>query len=168
MTLSQQAVAIARGELGVVEVGGNNHGPRVEEYQRYVGLHPGDAWCAAFVYWVFEQASRKLGLVNPVPRVGAALRVWRLAEPYCRDSNPSVGAVYVLDHGDGLGHVGIVTALDDVTPIEISGNTFASRGGRAGNSVAEHRGTPEVTHGGALLGYLQFDRAAQDPRGALA
>jgi uncharacterized protein (TIGR02594 family) len=164
MTLTEAAIEVARAELGVCEVGGDNQGPRVEEYQRSVGLHPGDAWCCAFLHFVFEQAARRLGLVNPVPRVGAALRAWKLTEPVCRISNPIPGAVYVLDHGEGLGHIGIVTAVDaDGTPTEISGNTFASKGGRAGNCVAEHHGTPEVTHGGTLLPYLNFDLAARHP-----
>jgi hypothetical protein len=47
--------------------------------------------------------------------------------------------------------------------IEISGNTYASTGGRAGNCVARHVGTPEVTHGGTLIGYLDYDAAAQAP-----
>lgn len=164
-SLSQLAVEIARAELGVHEEGGNNRGPRVEEYLRAVGLEPGNAWCAAFVFYVFREASKRAGLVNPCPRVGAAIRLWKLTEPICRDSTPTVGAIYVLDHGGGLGHAGIVTALDDTTPIELSGNTFATRGGRAGNCVAEHRGAPNVTHGGVLLGYLQLDRAAQPPPG---
>lgn len=47
-------------ELGVREKTGNNDGPKVEEYLRYVGLQKGDPWCAAFVCWVFDQA----GVVN--------------------------------------------------------------------------------------------------------
>lgn len=41
--------------------------------------------------------------------------------------------------------------------LEVSGNTFAKRGSREGNAWGCHRGTPEVIHGGVLLGYLDLD-----------
>lgn len=51
-------VEIALKEVGVREVPINsNRGPRVEDFQKYVGAWlVGGAWCAAFVSWVFGQA----------------------------------------------------------------------------------------------------------------
>jgi hypothetical protein len=165
VSLSLEAVEVARSFLGTRETG-QNTGPDVDLFLGSVGLHPGQPWCAAFVHYVFMVAAARLGLRNPCPSTGAALSLWRRAEPYCQiDSNPKPGYVYVLDHGGGQGHTGIIESVDaDLVPTEISGNTFAdARGGREGNCVARHVGTPEVTHGGSLLGYLALDLAAQSP-----
>lgn len=50
-------IAIAQAEVGVREVGGNNCGVRIREYQRASDLRPlGDwPWCAAFVSWVIRE-----------------------------------------------------------------------------------------------------------------
>jgi len=50
-------LAIAQAEVGVREVGGNNCGARVRDYQRATELRPlGDwPWCAAFVSWVIRE-----------------------------------------------------------------------------------------------------------------
>ncbi len=165
-SLQRSALTIAQGYIGVRE-NGNNTGPEVDELLRAVGLAPGNPWCAAAVFTWFAKAAGILGLVNPCPRTGSSLRIWTLAEPMCRDSNPSVGAVYVLKHSEHTGHVGIIESVnDDGTISEISGNTFADKGGRAGNCVARHTGrSPEAIHGGELQGFLVFDRAAQPPPG---
>lgn len=168
MTLSELAVDMAALAVGVREVT-RNSGPEIDEWLRMVGQPPGQPWCAAFVFAVFAKAAGKLGLWNPVPRTASSQRMWRHAEPICRDSNPKPGYVYVLRHSETTGHVGIVEDVDANGVItEISGNTFTAGGGRAGDSVARHRGQPEVTHGGVLLGYLDFDRAAQPPPGFVA
>lgn len=52
---------IASAELGVREATGQNDGPRVEEYLRYVNLGSHHEWCAAFVSWCYGQA----GLAEP-------------------------------------------------------------------------------------------------------
>ena len=54
---NQNLVDIALKEVGVREVPINsNRGPRVEEFQKYVGgWLVGAAWCAAFVSWCFGQ-----------------------------------------------------------------------------------------------------------------
>ena len=50
-------VPIALAEVGTREVGGNNQGPRVVEYQKATWLEPAAwPWCAAFVCWVLQQA----------------------------------------------------------------------------------------------------------------
>lgn len=167
-SLTEAAIEIAQSQLHVREQGPlPNRGPEVDDYLRSVGIDPKTgsfSWCAAFAHWCFEHAAVNLGQRNPFPKTGGALHVWQLAEPICRDTNPRPGLVYVLDHGRGQGHVGIVIGVaPDGTPSEISGNTFDVGGGREGNAVAFHVGTPEKTHGGELLGYLDFDRAAQAP-----
>lgn len=167
MTLSQLVVQLAVADIGVHEEGGNNRGPRVDQYLASVGLDPGYAWCAAFVYFCFRAAAQQLGLVNPVPKTGGVLHMGKMTEPICRAVNPAPGYVYILDHGGGVGHAGIIeTVNDDGTITEISGNTNA-QGSREGNAVARHTGTsPEAIHGGTLLYYLNYDLAAQPP-GAL-
>ena len=37
--------------VGITELTGNNDGPEVEMFQKSVGLHKGNSWCAAFVYY---------------------------------------------------------------------------------------------------------------------
>jgi hypothetical protein len=162
LTLSEEALFIASAEVGTREVGGNNMGAQVERYLASVGLAPGNPWCAAFLFYVFKMAAARLGLVNPCPKTGSTLRMWALADQICRDSNPSVGAVYVLKHSETTGHAGVVEKIAaDGTITEISGNTNRE-GSREGDSVWRHSGpTPEVIHGGELLGYIQLDRALQ-------
>ena len=126
-TLSQVAVEIAVSKLGVHEIGGNNRGPEVATFLAAVGLPPGYSWCMAFVFWVLREAARRLQLVNPCPRTAKAVKLWEFADAVCRDSNPSVGALYVLDHGPpgnvltewqcdwygDDGHVGFVAFIND-------------------------------------------------------
>lgn len=163
MSLSEVALALASADVGQRELGGNNRGPYVEACLAKVGLPAGEPWCAAALFTWFDRAAAQLGLTNPVPKTGSTLRLWALAEPYCRDSMPSVGAVYVIRHSPTTGHVGIIEACGDGGVTEISGNTNRE-GSREGDSVWRHSGTsPEVIHGGELLGYLAFDRAAQPP-----
>lgn len=162
MILSATALDIARQCIGIREEGPPNSGPEVDAYLASVGLAPGYPWCAAWLHWVFRRAAKTCGLVNPFPRTASSLKVWTFAEPVCRDSNPAAGYVYVLKHSETTGHVGIVERIDADGITEISGNTNEA-GSREGNAVARHKGQPEVVHGGELLGYLNFDLAAQAP-----
>ena len=62
-------VKIAQREVGVREVGGNNCGVRVRDYQRATDLRPLGAWpwCAAFTGWVIRE------WLNTYPQVRRAL-----------------------------------------------------------------------------------------------
>lgn len=163
-SLAETALAVAVSYIGVTEVGGNNRGPQVDQFLASVGLSPGYAWCASFVFFCFKQAAQQLSLVNPCPRTAGAIKLWTLTEPICRTTTPTSGCIYVLNHGKGQGHAGIIeTVADDGTISEISGNTNAA-GSREGNAVARHTGaSPQAIHGGTLLGYLNLDLAAQAP-----
>ena len=103
--LTATVLDIARRSIGVHEQGGNNRGPQIDEYLASVGLEPGYPWCAAAQFYWFRQAAQRIGFENPFPRTASSLHVWTLSEPICRDSNPTVGAVYVLRHSPTTGHV---------------------------------------------------------------
>ena len=63
--LVESLVEIAVGEVGVREKGGNNKGPRVQEYQAATSI-PGTGWpwCAAFICWCVREAVRVAGPVT--------------------------------------------------------------------------------------------------------
>lgn len=149
--LRQAVLTVARGQLGVREHGGRNRGPEVEAFQAAAGARPGDAWCASFVVWTFEQAAIKLGIKSPVPRTPGVRKLWDRSKPYQRLSDPRPGDVFVSFHDHGLGHCGIVEAVsgDDLKTIE--GNTNPG-GSREGDGVYQRvRGRHEIQ------GFLSFD-----------
>ena len=56
MSLRRKLTNIATGEIGVREVGGNNRGPKIVDYQSATWLKPAPwPWCAAFVCWIIQQ-----------------------------------------------------------------------------------------------------------------
>lgn len=132
-------VEIARGEVGVREVG-NNSGARVREYQSATWLTPGPwAWCAAFVCWCFRQAASRVPLEIARPQTAGAwdFENWAIKEGV-KLIKPAPGAIQA---GDILvyeiSHIGIASAdspsgRSDVETIE--GNTDAG-GGREGDGV---------------------------------
>lgn len=125
---------IAAKEIGVHEMGGNNRGARVEEYQRAAGGRPGEPWCAAFVSWAFIKATEAMGVPNPMaPRLGA-LSVWTHAPEACRSKTPTIGSIFVIDHGAGKGHVGLVESVTSDHVVTVEGNTNGD-GGREGDGV---------------------------------
>lgn len=163
MTFNQRMLGAALGEIGVRETS-RNSGPRVDEYLSSVGLGPGYAWCAAFVHWCAAQA-RPAGGDNPCPRTAGALKLWDMVPPRCIDVSPESGRVFVLDHGHGLGHVGIVEeVVGDGTIVTVEGNTNGE-GSREGDRVARHRWAPALGGRGTLRGYIDLGRLIDGPPG---
>ena len=147
--LLAKAITKAAGEIGVLEVPlGSNRGPRVDQYLRSVGLDPAEhsfPWCAAFVYWCFDQAATALSARNPVVKTAGVLEHWneagakgihRLSTVECTD-NPSLvqpGLIFVLTTGSGRGHTGLVEEVRGVFLTTVEGNTNAG-GSREGIGV---------------------------------
>ena len=52
-------VYVYRSQIGVKELTGNNDGEQIWEYQKAGGIKKGQAWCAAYVAWCFQQANIK-------------------------------------------------------------------------------------------------------------
>lgn len=126
MTTKWMNVAIE--EIGVEEIPGPKHSPRVLEYHKAVGLKATDdetPWCAAFTGWVYKQA----GIVVPQPiwARGAAARTW-LGFGKKLDK-PIPGALMVLRRGSPTsGHTTFFVE-------DIDGVRFKGLGGNQSNKV---------------------------------
>ena len=144
--LAGAVLQAAAGEIGVRESGGPNRGPRVDEYLRNVGLDPtrnSYSWCASFVYFCFTRAAVNRGIANPCVKTAGVLNHWAKAPAWSRISADDVasapevirpGAIFIVDHGQGHGHTGLVERVSPGVLHTIEGNTNAS-GGREGDGV---------------------------------
>lgn len=120
--LAEQVLLTAAYEVGVVESGGNDLGPRIQEYQASVNLPPGTPWCAAFVHWCLKQ--RNIA-VEPATGDTWEIRSWALDHKIL-DSIPQRGDIFLLLGSDGMPmHTGFVCGSnDDGTFRSIEGNTY--------------------------------------------
>lgn len=157
MTLGQLALKYAIGELGKTEIPlGSNWGPHVKKYLKSVGIDFPAAWCAALVYWSFEQAAKERGVKNPVPRNGGVLNMWRLAAMKNRISvmeEPRRGDVMIMDFGKGLGHMCFVEKFDPTFNYTVDGNSNDS-GSREGIEVCRKQRPRKDKK---ILGYLRYE-----------
>src|SRR5687767_8447454 len=75
--LLEDAVNEALSQLGVMEQpAGSNSGPQVNKYLASVGLDPGFFWCAAYIFWCFDEAAKKAGRSNPLVKTGGVMKHW--------------------------------------------------------------------------------------------
>jgi hypothetical protein len=133
--LAAAVLGVAGKEVGVMEDPlGSNSGPRVNQYLASVGDKGGLPWCAAFVYWCFQEASAAVKIANPATRTAGALDVWdeagtrgirrvAAAEATERPGLVQPGMVFVIATGGGHGHVGLVERVAGVVLTTIEGNT---------------------------------------------
>jgi len=143
--LLAKALEIAESQNGVLEdPPGSNRGPEVEKYLASAGCVPGDPWCASFVFWCFSEASKSLNIKNPLIRTGSCIDHWNrtTGKKISRQNainNFSLihpGCIFIIDHGGGKGHTGIVKSVSPGYIQTIEGNTNIS-GSREGLGVAE-------------------------------
>jgi peptidoglycan hydrolase-like protein with peptidoglycan-binding domain len=74
VTILIEVLKVAVSQVGVMEVPpGSNKGPEVNAYLASTGLDPGYFWCAAFVYWCFNEASKNIGFTNPLYKTAVCL-----------------------------------------------------------------------------------------------
>ena len=172
--LTQAVIDYATTQIGVLEDPlGSNRGPIVDQYQRAVDLilkpgKPGYYWCAAFTYFCYQQAANQLGLsCNPHIKTAGVLDHWnkiknkpgisRISRIQAT-ADPSLilpGAIFIIDHGSGLGHTGIVTEINQGHLVTIEGNTNA---GGSSNGIGvfkrNSRKISEITRG--FIDYSSF------------
>jgi hypothetical protein len=157
--LMKAAIAIARTQNGVRERPRNsNRGRDVEKYLRSVNCPPGNAWCAAFVFWCVKQASEETGVPNPCARSAGALVQWNRAgekrlervSAKAAKEDPALivpGMVFVIDSGKGLGHTGFVTSVRGAMLDTIEGNTGATKTREGGGVYTLMRKVGEINKG---------------------
>lgn len=151
--LAQKVIAIAKAEVGTMEDPlGSNRGPRVDQYLTAAGLDPASGsfpWCAAFVYWCFDQAATSLGVANPATKTAGVHHLWDAAgdrgiprvlaaEAADTPSKVQPGMVFVLSESSNTGHVGLVESVNGVLLTTIEGNTN-DNGSREGIGVFERK-----------------------------
>ncbi|MBD0295225.1 MAG: CHAP domain-containing protein [Flavisolibacter sp.] len=138
--LLKETLKVARSQVGIMEVPPNsNRGPEVDSYLKCVNCPPGSYWCAAFVYWCFNEAAKKLERANPLYKTAGCLEHWNRSKAKkiaARDAvnNPSLvkpGQIFIMDHGGGFGHTGIVEKVEGgfIYTIEGNSNPSGSRNG---------------------------------------
>ncbi len=150
MNIREEALKQAAKNVGVRETA-RNSGPEVDAFLAAVGLDPGHAWCAAFVYSCFRWAAASLRIDNPCPRTAGALRLWEKTPSIWKFDEPMAGDVFVIDHGHGLGHVGFVEVVNGEVLGTVEGNTNGG-GSREGDGV--YRRTRRRAE--ANMGFLRF------------
>lgn len=153
------AIAAAEEAKQVREVPRNsNRGPEVDRYLERVGVDPGLSWCCAFVYWCFDEAARSLGVPNPMVKTAGCLDHWNRApgrgaarimasQAVCNPDLVRSGMVFIMDHGGGLGHTGLVEKVEGGLITTIEGNTDASRTREGGGVYRLTRKLVEINKG---------------------
>ena len=138
--LFTQVLQTAAGELGIMEIPrGSNSGPRINQYLASVNLGPGFFWCAAFVYWCFNESYKNLNRNNPVFKTAGCMHHWNktTVKKITKDeavNNPGLikpAHIFIINHGGGKGHTGIVERVQggSIYTIEGNSNTDGSRNG---------------------------------------
>lgn len=145
--LSLKGLGVAITQLGQHENPlGSNWGEPVKTYLHSVGIDFPASWCAAFVYWCYNQT----GLPNPLVKTGGVLRHWGEANKALRVTDPEPGDIFIMDFGKGLGHTGIVEKVDATFVYTIEGNSNDS-GSREGIEVTRKQ-RPKTK----IKGYLRY------------
>lgn len=115
---------IAKAEIGVREIPGEQDNPRIVEYQQATSLRATDdetPWCASFVNWCLQQA----GIAGTNSAAARSFLQWGREIP-----QPVEGCIVVLKRGNSSwqGHVGFyVGAIGDRVNLV---------GGNQGNAVS--------------------------------
>ncbi|WP_083745117.1 CHAP domain-containing protein [Variovorax sp. KK3] len=136
----------------------SNRGPDVEKYLARVGVPAGLPWCCAFVYYCFDEAAKQLGRANPMVRTAGCLDHWNRAVakgatriPAARaTADPTLlrpGMIFIMDHGKGTGHTGLIESVSAGILATIEGNTDASKTREGGGVYRLARKVGEINKG---------------------
>ena len=136
----------------------SNRGPSVEGYLSRVGTPPGNPWCCAFVYWCFDEAAKAMGCQNPMVKTAACLDHWNRSTATRAKRIPAsqatgdpglvkAGMVFIVDHGGGRGHTGLVEKVAGGLITTIEGNTDASKTREGGGVYRLVRKICEINKG---------------------
>jgi hypothetical protein len=153
--MKQRLVDIALKEVGTLEAGGNNCGPRIREYQSASWLAAGPwPWCAAFCCWILRRWLRDTAVQEALGLSPAAVESWR-----CKDASAFGWEGWAKKHGLAVlpetakaapgdfvifdfSHIGIVVAPrsgDYIETVEGNTNGRGDRDSESGDGVWRKR-----------------------------
>ena len=133
--LLTDTIKIAQSQIGVMEdPPGSNRGAKVEAYQDSVGIGAGTFWCAAFIYWCFQQACENAGRRNTVLKTGHCMTHWNrtpgkkiaAADAVNKPSLIKPGHIFIINTGGANGHTGLIEKVEGGFIHTIEGNTNPS------------------------------------------
>ena len=153
----------------------SNKGPEVEAYLKSTGLGGGHPWCMAFVYYIFNELSKKLGTTNPLPKTAGVMSHWNKAgsgekiqiADIRKDPNlMKPGQIFIMKFGGNKGHTGIIIDVDPAkkTFSTMEGNTNDQRS-REGDRVGVN--TRKMSDR-ALVGVVDYFKKTRTPEFAAA
>ena len=132
-----RVISIASGEIGYLEKSSNSQlddktaNAGSNNYTKYwrdvYPAYQGQAWCAAFVSWIFMKAfdqATAAALIKHWPYVYCPT----LAGLFTQYANPEVGDIVIFYRGGTFAHTGIVTAVNGDKFTTIEGNTSGASG----------------------------------------
>lgn len=122
------ALEIAKGEIGVREIGNTNTGKRVQEYQASTTLDgTGWSWCSAFCCWCVKQAAIKHGQNSKtfwLPSASCDYMLYWARKNNILYNSPQVGdAFLVMATQNDATHIGLVRGVGNDTFTTVEGNT---------------------------------------------
>jgi hypothetical protein len=133
--LLKHTISVAQSQIGTMEdPPGSNKGQKVNAYLASVNCPPGSFWCAAFVYWCFNDASTSLEQQNPVFKTGGCLMHWNSTKGKkitAKEAKSALdlikpGQIFIIDHGNGFGHTGLIEKVNGGFISTIEGNSNPS------------------------------------------
>jgi surface antigen len=145
MNQREQIAKTAQAELGLIE------GPK-DNQTKYQKIN--QAWCGAFVNWVFKQVGVKIPNCTSTAAGAAAFKkAWQDAESATPEIGDCVFFDFPNDGIDRISHIGIVVKVNnDGTVTTIEGNTSPDKKGdqRNGGQVCEKVRAYKVKNRGKL------------------
>lgn len=137
--LARKTAEIANRDVGVREQPpGSNDGPRIREYLATCGLGPGHPYCSCAVCTWVREAGTELQVVIRMAISASALHLLAnngaLAFEPETITDQDIPCVFVIDHGGGKGHTGLIVGRSGdgtglVQTIEANTNPAGSREG---------------------------------------
>lgn len=158
--LLKGALNVAISQIGVMEdPPGSNRGKKVNEYLASVGLGGGNFWCAAFIYWCYQQASQNDARKNPLVKTGHCMTHWNTTTAkkiLATDAvnKPSLirpGQIFIINTGGTHGHTGIIQSVEGGFIHTIEGN---SNPAGSSNGIGVFNNTRKI--GKINRGFLEY------------
>jgi hypothetical protein len=110
------------------------------------------------VYWCFDEVALQMPRNNPMVKTAGCLDHWRRAPAQGARritkqqalADPGLlrpGMIFIIDHGGGLGHTGLIERVEGGLLATIEGNTDASRTREGGGVYRLTRKILEINTG---------------------